>query len=65
MSIILRARCHLLHSSTKVVRSQFDVEPSGELFGEYVLMNLVHDRGLLHDGKIYRITIEPFFPQKA
>jgi hypothetical protein len=62
MSIILKAKCHIFDPNYRIVRSQFNVEPVTELFGEYILMNLVNDRGLLHDGKPYRITIEPLFP---
>jgi len=62
MPIILRARCHVLHPSHRIERAHFDVEPASEPLGEYVLMNLVRERGLLLDGKMYRITIDPFFP---
>jgi hypothetical protein len=65
MSIILRATCHILQPNYRIVRSQFDVVPGHEAFGEYVLMNLMRERGLLHDGKLYRITIEPLFPHEA
>jgi hypothetical protein len=62
MSIVLRARCQILQPTYRIVRSQFDVVPGSEPFGEYVLMNLMSERGLLQDGKLYRITIDPFFP---
>jgi len=51
-----------LHPSHRIERAHFDVEPASEPLGEYVLMNLVRERGLLLDGKMYRITIDPFFP---
>jgi hypothetical protein len=62
MPIVLKAECHILRPNDRIVRSQFDVEPASEAFGEYVLMNIAHERGLLQDGRIYRITIKPFFP---
>jgi hypothetical protein len=63
MSIVLKARCQLLQPNSRIVRAQFDIIDAGhEEFGEYVLTNLLTERGLLHDGKIYRITIKPFFP---
>ena len=65
MPIILRARCHVLQPSSRIVRAQFDIEPGIEHFGEYALTNLVRERGLLHDGKLYRITIEPLFPHNS
>ena len=62
MSIILKARCQIFQPNYRIVRSQFNVEPATEQFGEYVLTNLVSERGLIHDGKLYRIKIEPLFP---
>jgi hypothetical protein len=65
MSIILKAQGQILDPNYKIVRAQFDVEPAVEHFGEYVLTNLVRERGLIHDGKLYRITIEPLFPHNT
>ena len=65
MPIILRARCQILQPNYRIVRSQFDVVPANQSFGEYLLMNLVSERGLLHDGEMYRITIEPAFPHET
>ena len=62
MPIIIKARCHILQPNNRIVRAQFDVVPGGELWGEYILTNLLIDRGLLQDGRVYRITISPYFP---
>ena len=62
MTIVLKARCRLLQANSRIVRAQFDVAQGHEPFGEYVLTNLAYERGLLDDGKIYRITIKPFYP---
>jgi hypothetical protein len=65
MPVVLKARCHILKTDSRIVQSQFDIQPSHEPFGEYVLMNLVRERGLLLDGMIYRITIRPFYPHNV
>lgn len=63
MPIVLRARCHILEPNYRIVRAHLDVEtPDHAPFGEYVLMNILRERGLMHDGKMYRIKIEPLFP---
>ena len=59
MTIILKARCRLFEANFRIIRSQFDIEPNKELFGEYVVMNLMRERGVLEDGRLYQITIEP------
>ena len=59
MTIILKARCRLFEANFRIIRSQFDIEPNKELFGEYVVMNLMREHGVLEDGRLYQITIEP------
>jgi len=59
MPIILKASCRLFEANFRIIRSQFDIEPNKELFGEYVVMNLMRERGVLEDGRLYQITIEP------
>jgi len=60
--IILRARCHLFQPNYTIIRAQFNVAEGPEGFPEYVMTNLLRERGVPQDGNMYRISIEPLFP---
>lgn len=57
MPIILKARCRLFEPNYRIIRAQFDIEQGRELFPEYIVVNLLRERGLLEDGKTYPIII--------
>ncbi len=61
--MILRARCRIVQAKYWVVQTQFDVEPAHEWVGEYVLFNLMRERGDLIDGARYQIEIKPLLPR--
>ena len=62
MAIILKAKCRLFEPNFRIIRAQFDLEQGNEAFGEYVVVNLLRERGVLQDARWYRIVIDPLFP---
>jgi hypothetical protein len=60
--LLVKARCRIFEPNYRIIRSQFDVEPAKDYFPEYVVMNLMRERGVLLDGKLYWISAEPAFP---
>jgi len=60
--IILRVRCHIFEPNYRIIRAQFNVVDGPEGFPEYVMTNLLRERGVPQDGRFYRITIDPLFP---
>lgn len=61
MPLLFKATCRIIQPNFRVVQSQFDLEPEYGLFGEYVVMNLMRERGELIDGRVYQISICPSF----
>jgi len=57
MPILLKARCQIIKPTFRIVKSQFDIDPEHGLYGEYVVVNLMRERGDLIDGKRYEISI--------
>jgi len=57
MPILLKARCQIIRPTFRIVKSQFDIDPEHGLYGEYVVVNLMRERGDLIDGKRYEISI--------
>ena len=57
MPILLKARCQIIKPTFRIVKSQFDIDPEHGLYGEYVVVNLMRERGGLIDGKRYEISI--------
>lgn len=61
MPILLKAKCQIIHPTFRIVKAQFDIPPEFGMFGEYVVLNLMRERGELIDGKRYQISICPLF----
>ena len=59
---ILRARCSLFAPNYRIIRAQWNVTEGPEGFPEYVMTNLLRERGVPQDGCMYRFIIEPLFP---
>lgn len=59
--IPFKATCRIIQPNFRIVKSQFDLDPEFGLFGEYVVMNLMRERGDLQDGRRYQISICPLF----
>jgi len=57
MPILLKAKCQIIKPTFRIVKSQFDIDPEHGLYGEYVVVNLMRERGDLIDGKRYEISI--------
>ena len=63
MSIILKAKCQIIKPNWRIVKYLFhDLEMNDEEYGEYVMLNMLRERGLLEHDRPYRITIDPLFP---
>ena len=62
MSIVLKAKCRIFQPNFRIIRAQFDIEEGHENYGEYVVVNLLRERGVLQDARWYRIVIDPLFP---
>lgn len=58
MPIIITARCRIFEPTYRIIRAQFDVQQHKEQYGEYIVTNLLRERGDLEDGRTYRIIIE-------
>lgn len=61
MPILFKATCRIIQPNFRIVKSQFDLDPEFGLFGEYVVMNLMRERGELKNGQRYQISICPLF----
>ena len=61
MPIIIKARCEIIQPTFRIIKSKFDIDPEFGMFGEYVMVNLMRERGELIDGKRYQISICPLF----
>ena len=61
MPMLFKATCRIVQPNFRIVKSQFDLDPEYGLFGEYVVMNLMRERGDLTDGKRYQISVCPLF----
>jgi hypothetical protein len=59
MTIVLKARCRIFAPTYRLIRAQFDVEQHKQPFAEYVVVNLLRERGVLEDGRFYQIIIDP------
>ena len=59
MPILLQAKCQIIKPTFRIVKSQFDIEPEHGLYGEYIVVNLMRERGDLFDGSRYQISIHP------
>lgn len=62
MPILFKAKCQVIKPTFRIMKYQFDLDPEFGLFGEYVVMNLMRERGILLDGRVYWISAEPAFP---
>lgn len=64
MRIIYKARCRIVVANNGIIKSQFDIEglPDQPSLGEYMLLNLLVDRGPLFDDRFYEVTLNPLFP---
>jgi len=65
MAIILKAKCRIFEPNYRIIRAQFDLERGKEAFGEYIVVNLLRERGVLQDERWYRFIIEPLTNHKA
>lgn len=61
MPILLTAKCQIIKPTFRIVKSQFDIDPDYGLYGEYIVVNLMRERGDLCDGCRYQISIRPLF----
>jgi len=63
MRILYKARCRIVTANNGIIKSQFDIEglPEQQSIGEYMLQNLLVDRGQLFDGRFYEVTLNPLF----
>jgi hypothetical protein len=61
MPMLFKATCRIVQPNFRIVKSQFDIDPEYGMFGEYVVMNLMRERGELNDGKRYQISVCPLF----
>jgi hypothetical protein len=57
MPILLKAKCQIIRPTFRIVKSQFDIDPDYGLYGEYVVLNLMRERGDMFDGDRYEISI--------
>jgi hypothetical protein len=64
MRIIYKARCRIVKANNGIIKSQFDIEglPDQQSIGEYMLQNLLVDRGPIFDNRFYEVTLNPLFP---
>lgn len=61
--LLFTARCRIIEPNYRIVKYEFVPDPPfKELFGEYVVMNLMRERGTLTDGRCYWISAQPAFP---
>jgi hypothetical protein len=58
--LVFRASCRVVQPNYRIVKSQFDLDPEFGLFGEYIVMNLMRERGELQAGW-YQFSISPLF----
>lgn len=55
------ARCRIFEPNYRIIRAQFDLDPHHKEFGEYIVTNLMRERGIPQDEWFYRVTFEPMF----
>jgi hypothetical protein len=58
MSVVLQARCRIFDPKYRIIRAQFDVDKRKDQFTEYVVTNLLRERGELLDARFYEITFK-------
>jgi len=61
MPIMFKAKCQIIKPSFRIMKYQFDLDPEFGLFGEYVVANLMRERGQLVHHERYQISISPIF----
>lgn len=61
MPLLFKAKCQVIKPTFRIMKYQFDLDPEHGLFGEYVVMNLMRERGELIHGERYQISICPLF----
>lgn len=61
MPIVFKAKCQVIQPKFRIVKYQFDLDPEFGLFGEYVVANLMRERGEMVDGQRYQISFCPLF----
>ncbi len=60
-TIRVETRCRIFEPNYRIIRAQFDLDPHHKEFGEYIVTNLMRERGELQDGWAYRAIFEPIF----
>jgi len=59
-SVIIKARCRIFEPNYRIIRAQFDLDAVGrEAFGEYVLVNILREHGVLQDARWYEVVFNP------
>lgn len=59
--VLFTATCRVVEPNYRIVKTQFDIDPEHEDFGEYLVMNLMRERGVLQDGIRYQCSFMPLF----
>jgi hypothetical protein len=59
--ILFKAKCQVIRPTFRIMKYQFDVDPEFGMFGEYVVVNLMRERGEMVDGQRYQISFCPLF----
>jgi len=60
--LLIKARCQIIRANWHTMQYMFgDLEHDHQQFGEYVMLNLLRNRGTLQHDKPYLITVDPLF----
>ncbi len=57
--VLFKATCRIVDPNYRIIKTQFELDPDCEDYGEYVVMNLMRERGELQDGVRYQFSIAP------